>query len=315
MKLFYQTTAPSLTFDGSTCEPQCDSSGNLKVAVTGGGDASAANQTSQIMQETLIATRIGDITNPAAGSVNARLAVLSAQLPTTLGTKTAANSISVAWASDATLPAGTNLVGKVGIDQTTPGTTNAVSATGNIAAGVTDSGNPLKAGGFGSTFAPTAVTTGQRANLWLSVNGSVVVSGYNSSTGASVILTDANGTLVQPYAFTASRWQYAALTGGIVNTTTAVTIATAGGGSARNYLAAVQFDWDALGAATELVVRDGASGTTIWRRKIPQGIAGMTEVILPIPLKGTANTLMEVATLTASATGGVYFNAQGYTGT
>jgi len=34
---------------------------------------------------------------------------------------------------------------------------------------------------------------------------------------------------------------------------------------------------------------------------------------LTCPLKGTANTLMEFATLTASGTGSVYVNAQGYT--
>jgi len=33
----------------------------------------------------------------------------------------------------------------------------------------------------------------------------------------------------------------------------------------------------------------------------------------PVPLKGTANTLMEVVTLTASGAGAVYVNAQGFT--
>lgn len=75
----------------------------------GAGDASAANQTSQITQETLINTRLGDIAAPAAGSVNARLGLLateatlaaaSAKLPASLGTKTAAGSLSVTPSSD-----------------------------------------------------------------------------------------------------------------------------------------------------------------------------------------------------------------------
>lgn len=43
----------------------------------GGGDASAANQTTQITTEQAIRDRIGDITAPAAGTVNARLATIS----------------------------------------------------------------------------------------------------------------------------------------------------------------------------------------------------------------------------------------------
>jgi hypothetical protein len=70
---------------------------------------------------------------------------------------------------------------------------------------------------------------------------------------------------------------------------------------------------EALGAATELAIRDGAAGTVLWREKIgtpgvPQGVS----INFQTPLRGTANTLLEVVTLTASGTGAVYFNAQGY---
>lgn len=107
------------------------------------------------------------------------------------------------------LVAGTALVGKVGIDQTTPGTTNGTSvaqiganavltgngvtgtgsqrvtiasdntafgviATGNVASAATDSGNPVKAGAVFLTTPPT-VTTGQRVDLQANARGSLSV--------------------------------------------------------------------------------------------------------------------------------------------
>lgn len=70
----------------------------------------------------------------------------------------------------AALPAGSAIIGKVGIDQTTPGTTNAVVATGNVVSGATDSGNPLKVGGVYNSAIPT-FTTGQRGDLQFNING------------------------------------------------------------------------------------------------------------------------------------------------
>lgn len=107
-------------------------------------------------------------------------------------------------------------------------------------------------------------------------------------------------------------WSYAAGASGIVNTTTAVTIAAAGTGSERNYLRTLTIDTDALGAATELVVRDGAAGTVLWRGKLQTSALQGRTITFDPPLRGTANTLMEVATLTASVTGGVYVNASGF---
>jgi hypothetical protein len=109
-------------------------------------------------------------------------------------------------------------------------------------------------------------------------------------------------------------WSYAAAAAGIVNTTTAVTIKTAAGAGIRNRVSSIQIMAEALGAATELAIRDGAGGTVLWRTKI--GTTGLTAgetIIFANPIFGTANTLLEVVTLTASVTGAVYFNAQGDT--
>ena len=109
-----------------------------------------------------------------------------------------------------------------------------------------------------------------------------------------------------------STWKYAAATGGIVNSTTAVTIAAAAGAGVSNYIKSLQIATDALGGATELAIRDGASGTVIWRTKLQTAALVADTINFDPPIKGTANTLMEAVTLTA-VTGGVYVNAQGYT--
>lgn len=111
---------------------------------------------------------------------------------------------------------------------------------------------------------------------------------------------------------TGSDWSYAAATLGIVNTTTAVTIKAATSGY-RTHLTALQLTSEALGTATEVAIRDGAGGTVLWRVKIGTGgLTGGLSVSFDTPLIGTGGTLMEVVTLTASTTGAVYFNAQGY---
>lgn len=146
----------------------------------------------------------------------------------------------------------------------------------------------------------------------------VVILGRSSSGSTSMIGTTTDRSLTtvnQPYSMTASRWNYAAATGGIVNTTTAVTVMAAGGASVRNYVTSIQVMAEALGTATELAIRDGAGGTVLWRTKIGTGgLTGGLSVKFPVPLKGTADTLLEIVTLTASGTGAVYFNAQGYQG-
>lgn len=132
------------------------------------------------------------------------------------------------------------------------------------------------------------------------------------------------GTTNGPYqaVFTASRfdgaiikseWSHAAQAGGIVNTTTAETLAAAAGAGLRNYIESIDISATTLTTATEIVIRDGASGTVLWRSRI--GTAGIDarSVLFSPPLRGSANTLMEVATLTAAGAGSaVYVNARGF---
>lgn len=140
------------------------------------------------------------------------------------------------------------------------------------------------------------------------------VFGRTSAGDWRPLQVDASGIQRVTQEAPATGWQYAAGASGIVNTTTAVTVKAAAGAGVRNYITSLQLAADALGAATEFAIRDGAAGTVIFRTKIQTaGLAGVMYTF-DSPLRGTANTLLEIVTLTASVTGGVFANLQGFTG-
>lgn len=132
---------------------------------------------------------------------------------------------------------------------------------------------------------------------------------------ADNIQTTTAGQLInKPYSTAEIDWHYAAATGGIVSSTTAVTFKAASGTAGiRNYITSIEIGAFGAGTATELAIRDGSAGTVIWRMQIPAaGLPAPVTVNFTTPLRGTANTLLEVVTLTSSATP-VFFNAHGYT--
>jgi hypothetical protein len=157
---------------------------------------------------------------------------------------------------------------------------------------------------------------GSVGNAPVRIAGRALSSNYtalSNSQTADLVTTLVGALVTKPYSIPESDWSYAAASGGISNTTTAVEIKAAAGSGLRNYITALQIDAEALTNATEVVIRDGAGGTVLWRCKI--GTAGLLNglnITFPSPIKGSANTLLEVATLTASGTGAVYVNAQGY---
>ena len=61
----------------------------------------------------------------------------------------------------------------------------------------------------------------------------------------------------------------------------------------------------------ELVVRDGAGGTVLWRLRLGDAGLDLKPVVFDPPLKASAATLLEVAML-AAVTGAVYVNASGF---
>lgn len=222
--------------------------------------------------------------------------------------------------------------------------TNAAKVAGGVAHDAVDAGAPVKVGGYGSLSAPAAVADGDRVNLWLGRNGqnytvltsttggasadiggdgdteafppSLAVRAMNKvkdpSTGFAVsVRGDANGMAVQP-APASTFWQYAAAAGGIVSSTADVALKAAGAAGVRNFLSSLTIQHDVLSAVTEFVIKDGA--TIIYRGKLqtPDNEVGVI-INFPVPLRGTAATAMNFALL-SSVTGGVFVNAQGYTG-
>lgn len=152
------------------------------------------------------------------------------------------------------------------------------------------SGNPVRVAGRAVTSNYTGVTTGQTADFITTLVGSQIH---------------------KPFSIPEADWTYAAASGGITNSTTAVTLVSATAAN-RNYLTGFQLSATALGTATEVVIRDGANGTVIWRGSLTTaGIAPMS-FVFQTPIKSSVNTLLEFATLTATVTGSVYINAQGY---
>lgn len=217
---------------------------------------------------------------------------------------------------------------------------------GNVAAQTADSGNPVKVGGVYMSQ-PTLIA-GQRGDLMLGLRGALrvqltapnatadITSGVTNVDGVAVSAAaaaidtraygylfngasfdrargDANGVVVQS-ALSSTFWSYAAPSGGITNSATAVAAKAAGGAGVRNYVQSAQISHDALGAATDFAILDGA--TVIWRGRLQTGAtdaSGQTINFDP-PLKGTANTAVNIQSVTA-VTGAILCNLQGFTGT
>jgi hypothetical protein len=198
------------------------------------------------------------------------------------------------------LNAGTNIVGKFGIDQTTPGTTNGISlvnvggtaiafgngianagcqrvtiasdntaftvnatSTGNVASGSSDSGNPVKTGGVARQTNPTAVTDGQRVN------------DFSDDVGRKIVVLNQCRDLVGSQTTT------------ITSSTTETAIVTAGGAGIFNDLTSLTIT---NSSATALIVtlKDSTGGTTqgIYALAANGGIA----LTFPTPKKqATAN--------------------------
>lgn len=198
----------------------------------------------------------------------------------------ATNGLDVDITRNAALVAGSAIIGKVGIDQTTPGTTNLVAAVGPAAHDAAISGAPVRVGARALTADYTAVASGDVADLIATIDGKQVV---------------------KPHAIRASTWTYAAASGGITNTTAATIKAAVA--SNRACLTGIQVINGHATVSTEVLVRDGAAGTVL-HRGFAQAAGGGYAANFDVPICGTANTLMEVVPVTTGSA--IYVNAQGY---
>jgi hypothetical protein len=130
---------------------------------------------------------------------------------------------------------------------------------------------------------------------------------YAGASGQRVTVKESTPlpTLTQPFVVPASRFNFAGATGGIVNTTAVPIVAAATG--LRNYVAAVQY-FNSAAVASEIEIRDGV--TVIWRGFAPASMTAPVNVAFPVPLRGTANTAINVAMATTATATRV--SAQGY---
>lgn len=248
------------------------------------------------------------VTNPAsAGTLIALtkgvLTTPTTPLPTSINDATGTNTAAVKAASTAPLTTDPALVTAISptnwiANNATPA--NAATALPVYATvSVQNSGvqQPVKTAG--------RVLAGDTGNNSMSV-GAIV---YNGTTWDPMPGSVAAGQVVRPYSLPASDWSYVAASGGIQNTT-AVTIKAAAAAGIKNYITNLQVT-NSGAAGTEVFIRKGAAGTTIWRGYI--GASVVTENInFSNPISSDAAQLLEVV-LSSGTTVAVYVNAQGYT--
>lgn len=167
--------------------------------------------------------------------------------------------------------------------------TGVLGVNGSVAHDSPSANNPVQVAGTGRSTDYTAVSDGDVARTLLSLLGKQVS---------------------LPYALPGNTWNYAAAAGGLV-TTGGVTAKAAAGAGIRNYISSIQVINSHQTIGTEVVVRDGAAGTVL-HRGWAQAAGGGYACKFDPPLRGTANTLVEIAEITATATAGVLVNLQGY---
>ena len=158
--------------------------------------------------------------------------------------------------------------------------------------------------GGGASTNPIAIAAEARTSSKTSVTNATLVRPIATVDGRQIVRLDS---------IPENEWSYVAASGGITNTTTAVYIAAGAGSGIRNYVTSLQVSSDTLGTATEVVIQDGVAGPILWRAKIgTAGTVGIQDIRFHPPLRGSTNTLLQAACVTATGTGSIYLNAQGY---
>lgn len=205
---------------------------------------------------------------------------------------------------NAALPAGTNLLGKVGIDQTTPGTTNGTAiaqigsttvltggvngslGVGGLAANnASTSGNPVPASGLAESAEPTLATNGQNAELALDL---------------------AHKLIVIPFA---NKENFISGTATTTGTSDTSLVAASGSASLKDYI--TNISCANTGATTSLITfKNGSGGSTLWYTIVAAGGGSNMEISPPIATSG--NTAFFFAAGSASTT--IYCSATGFKG-
>jgi len=156
-------------------------------------------------------------------------------------------------------------------------------------------GSVTEGGGLISNVVPTGIEA--RTSSKTSVN---------NATNTRPIATVDGRQITRLNSIPENEWQYAAASGGIVNTADNVLIAAAGA-NIKNYLTGLSVA-NANATASEIVIKDGAS-TVIWRMYLAAN-APIQSIKFATPLQSSTNTSLTVACITTGTQ--TYINAQGY---
>lgn len=163
------------------------------------------------------------------------------------------------------------------------------TSSGDVSAGSSDSGNPVKVGGKATNVEPTALTTGQRANLITDLVGKLIVLPYaNPENFVSGVITSA-------------------MTG-----TTSTSLIAAPASGLRNYITQITVSNAHATVGTDIIIQDGSGGTTLYN--IPAAaVYGGSVITFPTPLRQpTTATAIFCANVTTGASTKV--SASGYKG-
>lgn len=183
------------------------------------------------------------------------------------------------FAVQSTLQAGSALVGKVGIDQTTPGTTNAVAATNLPTAVDTNSGNKSS-----STLRVVLATDQPQLTAKLLVTPDANSAINQAQIGGNSVSTDvgATGSGVQRIVVANGAGRTLKSAGGSASTSGDNTLLVAG----TNRLKVYAFSLSTTSAtAITCIFQSGASGTELWRvvLQAPSSVSTGANIVVQPP--------------------------------
>jgi hypothetical protein len=193
--------------------------------------------------------------------------------------------------ANGSVPAGLNLIGKVGIDQTTPGTTNAVAATNLPTTVDTNTGNA-------SASTPRVVIATNQPNLTTPLNVAGTVQPGNTPNTTPWL---ANSTSQYPSGATA-------VTGSATGTTAATTASLPAVASNYNFVCGYSIRANATAAATVTDtltgVITGTMSSELWVAPNASGLGVDEQIFSPCIPSSAVNTAIS-AVSGAPGTGGV----------
>jgi hypothetical protein len=194
------------------------------------------------------------------------------------------------------LVAGTAVVGKVGIDQTTPGTTNLVALAANQSVNVAQIAGTTAATGSG------AMTAGTQRVAMATDSPGVIAVGTAGTASTNVVTTQGIAAMTP---LTTQLAETGNLVSGCISTamtgTTSTSLVAAPGASLRNYITQITVSNSHATVGTDVAIQDGSGGTTFY--VIPAAaVYGGAAISFPTPLRQpTTNTALYCVNVTTGA--------------